>query len=521
MEGGRTVAELTQCPFCGKEAPAGNRNCPHCGGPLKQGAIAPSPGKQCPNCRAEVQGGDIICVACGTNLLTGQRVAATGEKKDRGARSPFPVMAVLKWLAVGVCVTALVAGLVLGAAWLLGDPVAKARSQAAAGNIPEALATVQKAVESRPNSRDARILQGKLLMQAGQPARAADAFEAALKLDAKDPAPGYLAVLAAAKMGGEEGLRRQIAALRELVQLHPGEQKAWRLLVTALGAAHDYGNQVSAIYDAGSAGMATGISMGVMPGVARALGNDLPAAEKALRELAAAAPDNGDAHAALGLVLSLQGQGEQAAQALQASLDKNPTAPGRVRFLLSLYQLRNGAYEQALSLLRQARKDIPEDSRVAFFFALALQQAGLGDEALTEFERVSSGSGPYAAEAAVQMATLLLKTDNVDRAAAAMRRASEQGLASARMMTIQGIIHAKQENPGEAENAYRRAIQADPDYAAAHLELGLLQVGRNALDEGVRELERFLELRRAAGSDGNVNEIEVLVSQLKQTMQAS
>ena len=515
------MAETTPCPFCGKEAPSGNRNCPHCGGPLKQGAVAPSPGKRCPNCRAEVQADDIICVACGTNLLTGQRVASAGKKKDEAPGRSFPVGALLKWLAVGAGVTVLVAGLVLGAAFFLGDPLDKARSQAAAGNIPEALATVQKAVDRRPNSRDARLFQGKLLMQAGQPARAADAFEAALKLDAKDPSPGYLAVVAAAKAGGDEGLRRQISVLRELVRLHPGEHKAWRLLVTALGAAHEYQEQVSAIHDAGSAGMATGISLGVMPGVARALESDLPAAEKTLRELAAAAPDNGDAQAALGLVLSLQGQGEQAAQALQASLDKNPSAPGRVRFLLSLHLLRNGAYEQALSLLRQARRDLPEDPRVAFFFALALQQAGLGDEALTEFERVSSGSGPHAAEAAVQMAVILLKTDNVDRAAAAMRRASELGLASARMMTIQGLIHAKQENPGEAENAFRRAIQADPNYAAAHLELGLLQVGRSALDEGVRELERFLELQRASGSGANVNEIEVLVSQLKQTMQAS
>ncbi|HQL93696.1 MAG TPA: tetratricopeptide repeat protein [Candidatus Hydrogenedentes bacterium] len=516
------MAETTSCPFCGKEAPAGNRNCPHCGGPLKEGVVAPSSGKRCPTCRAEVQAGDIICVACGTNLLTGQRVAAPGGKNEAKAGGvSFPVKAVLKWLFVGGGVTALAAGLVVGAAFLFGDPLDKARSLAAAGNIPEALATAQKAVESRPNNRDARILLGKLLMQAGQPARAADAFEAALKLDVKDPAPGYLAVVAAAKTGGDEGLRRQISTLRELVRLHPGEQKAWRLLVTALGAAHEHKEQAAAIFDAGSAGMATGISLGVLPGMARALARELPEAEKSLRELAAAAPDNGDAQAALGLVLSLQGQGEQAAEALQASLDKNPSAPGRVRFLLALHRLRDGAYEQALSLLRQARKDLPEDARISFFFALALQQAGLNDEALVEFERVSSGSGPHAAEAAVQMAVLLLKMDNVDRAAAAMRRASELGLVSARMMTIQGLVHARQENPGEAENAYRRAIQAEPDYAAAHLELGLLQVGRNALAEGIAELERFLELRRASGSGENVNEIEVLVSQLKQTMQAS
>ncbi|HPO17047.1 MAG TPA: zinc ribbon domain-containing protein, partial [Candidatus Hydrogenedentes bacterium] len=73
---------MTNCPFCGKLTDPKLAACPHCGGPLRSkssrlgGASGRSaPAHQCPNCKSPVQEGDIICVRCGTNLLTGQKVA--------------------------------------------------------------------------------------------------------------------------------------------------------------------------------------------------------------------------------------------------------------------------------------------------------------------------------------------------------------------------------------------------------------------------------------------------------------
>ncbi len=510
---------MMQCPFCGKETAAG-RNCVHCGGPLRKGAVAPKvTTKNCPNCKAAVQPGDIICVACGTNLLTGQIVLKPGGEPPKrvGRRARRSLL----WGGAAVLIAAALVGLGAGAAWLLRDPVETARKMAVSGNSLDALALLQKHVERRPEDRNARLLQGKLYWQANQPDRAAEALEAAYRQQEEDVTPALMAVAAAAKLGGQEGPKRQAALLRDVVRRHPDSQRAWHLLALALGAMGLHADQAAAIKDAGQAGAASGTSMGALSGVSRGLEGDLEGAEKSLRTLTAAAPDNGDAAAALGFVLSLQGREDEAAGALESALERNTTVSGQVRLRLGLAELRRGNYERAISLLGPARTELPDDPRAPFFHALALQNAGLAEEALTEFERLSTGSGPYAGQAALQMATLYLKMDSLDRAGASIRRATELGLSSARMLTLQGRVHALQGNNGEAEESYRRAMQAEPDYPAAHLEMGLLQVSRNALPEGIRELERYVELARAAGGGGRVNEIEVLVSQLRQTMQAS
>jgi len=56
-----------------------------------------------------------------------------------------------------------------------------------------------------------------------------------------------------------------------------------------------------------------------------------------------------------------------------------------------------------------------------------------------------------------------------------------------------GIYHADRDDPAAAEQAYRRALAADPEYAEAHAELG--QLWR---DQG-RHAEALAHLRRAHG----------------------
>ena len=47
---------------------------------------------------------------------------------------------------------------------------------------------------------------------------------------------------------------------------------------------------------------------------------------------------------------------------------------------------------------------------------------------------------------------------------------------------------------GEAEMSYRRAIDVDPDYAAAHNDLGKLLQQQGRLDEAAAAFARFEEL---------------------------
>ncbi len=516
---------MIRCPFCGKETNSALRNCAHCGGPLQTaGSLAPSKpashAHTCPNCAGPVQPGDIICLACGTNLLTGQKVVmekkAPQKVKSGGGARGF-------WVTLGVLLlVALLGGGGYLAMTLLQNPVESAKRLAAQGNIPEALNKLQAYVQNKPADRDARVLQGKIFWQAQQYAKASDAMAAAYKLDAKNVETGFMAVIAAGRLTGDEGLKKQAAILREILVNNPGNEHAVRLLALTLGALGDSGAQETLYQEVRESAALSDVSLQTTFGVWRASDRGLSEAEETLRKARAAAPENGDTAAALGFVLNLQGQSEAAEEALAKAIELNTSVAGMAKMQLGLLYLQTGKYEKALAVFNGAKAELKDDPRLPFYTALALELTGLGTEALVEYERISTGTSQFAGPAALQMAALYLKQNIPDKALVSVRRAAELGVSSARLFTVQGQVQAQQGAQAEAEQAYRRAVQADANYPGAHLELGLIMVSRNVVADGVRELERYLELTAAnpAGAPRR-NEIELLVNQLKQTQEAS
>jgi len=436
-------------------------------------------------------------------------------RSGRGLRVFWTIVAVL-----------LVLGLLGGGGFLavrlLKNPVDTARQFAAKGNIPEALNTLQAHLDRKPADRDARVLQGKLFWQGQQFAKAADAMEAAYKLDPKNMDAAFQAVVAAGRLPGDDGLKKQAVILREILTNTPGDPQAVRLLAMTLGALGDFGALDTLHQDVRDTPVAAEGALETTFAVGRALQNALPDAEETLRKAVASAPDSGDAQAALGFVLNLEGQSEAAAEALAKAIELNTHAAGPAKLQLALLDLQGGKNEKALMLLKGAKGDLKDDPRLPFFTALALELTGLATEALVEYERISTGSSPFAGAAALQMAGIYVKQNQTDKALTSVRRAGELGLSSARLYTLQGQIQAQQGTPAEAEQSYRRAVQADANYPGAHLELGLMLVGRNAVADGIRELDRFLELTAPkAAETPRRNEIEVLVNQLKETQKAS
>ncbi len=516
---------MIQCPFCGKETSSGLRNCAHCGGPLQAiGTMAPpktgARAHTCPNCAGPVQPGDIICLACGTNLLTGQKVAVE-KKAAQKAEGGGGLRRV--WMTLGVLLlVALLGGGGFLATTMLQNPMESARRLAAQGNNPEALNKLQAYVQRKPADRNARVLQGKLLWQSQQYDKAADAMEAAFKLDTKNVETGFMAVLAAGRVAGDGGLKKQAAILREILASAPGNEHAMRLLALTLGALGDKGAQEALYQEVHDSAALADVLLQTTFGVWRAGDGKLPEAEEMLRKARAAAPDSGDTAAALGYVLNLEGQSEAAEEALAKAVELNTSVAGMAKLQLGMLYLQAGKNEKALTVFNGAKAELKDDPRLPFFSALALELTGLGTEALVEYERISTGTSAFAGPAALQMASLYLKQNVPDKALNAVRRATELGGTSARLFTVQGQVQALQGAQTEAEQSYRRAIQTDANYSGAHLELGLLLVARNGVADGVRELERYLELTaEKAAATPRRNEIELLVNQLKQTQKAS
>lgn len=502
------VAAMMNCPYCGKLTDPKLENCLHCGGPMRlkapRGGAPGLPVHQCPNCKNPVQDGDIICVRCGTNLLTGQRIS---EEQAREQQAPARSWA--KILLVCLLVGVAVAGLGYGMYYLSQDPMADAIRLSQSDNVLEAINVLQRHVTSNPQKVEALALLGRLHFKAQQFAKAAEMLGEAARLRPDDPELPLMAAAAAARLPGEEGRARMAQLLRDFSQKPQADAQTVYLYSLTLGSARDYTGQANALRK----------TLELNPkharahrdlGIALAMQGDFEGAAKAIQEAIQQRPDDIEAATVLGLLPQLGPEKGWLANAPQSG-----AGAAALRARMGLLRMSEGDFTGALALLRDAKADPAGDG--AFFYAVCLQQSGLDMEALAEYDRIVNAGGPHAGEASLQMALAYLAQENPQRALDATRRAAQLGAANARMHTLQGRIHLLENNLNEAQQEFRSALQADPEYPAAHLENGLMLVSRGLLGEGLRELERYLELAGDDMGGGRRAEIELLAAQLRQT----
>lgn len=467
----------------------------------------------CPNCSAVVKKGDIICISCGTNLLTGQRVLPELKRESPAGPALGKTMG---YIAVGVVGLAVLAGFVFLLMYLLRDPISEARNLARGGNVLEALNVLQTHLDKRPDDSKGHFLMGQLQWRSQQFEASASAFDAAMRIDPANADAGLYAAAAYGRMSGESARAAQLAALRRVLEHHPDHEEARYLLALSEGASENVA-QFKLMAEEVARTMRSGESL-QLQALAEALSGDSALAYAHIRDAYQVAGD-ADTLAALGAIAFLEGDQEEAKTQLRAALGQGSAVTPLIQAQLGLILLSEGDNEGALRLLREAVESPMTPPHMRFYYGLALQSLGLTTEALVQYERVVSGNLPQAAEASAQMALIYLQQGNLQKAEEILRTATQSGTVSAKLHTLQGQLYAQQGNIPEAQQSLRRAVQLDGAYAPARLENGLLFVTRGMLADGLRELEEFMRLSDERGIPNT--EIEVLVNQLRQTLQPS
>jgi Tfp pilus assembly protein PilF len=392
--------------------------------------------------------------------------------------------------------------------YLLQDPVGEARRLGRAGQYLEGADILQRYLESHPDRFDAQLLMGKLYWNLGNFEKARDHFDRAARLQPQDPDAVMLAAVAASKVTGTDARGRWSEILDYALQIDATDTEARYLLAALKGLSGDRQGQIREFEQiAGDPRFAVELA------TARALGGDIAGAQAALDR----APQEADALAVKAILQHLSGTGEDVLGLLQQA--EGSSAPEAIATRLGLELLRTGDAEQALRKFQAAQQSGAGGAEAAYYYALCLQANGLDTEALQAFDRIVAGGGPYASEAAVQMALLFVQQGNLQQAKEQLRKAASGSGQSAKFYTVQGYIQMKEGAQNEAQQSFRMAIQNDPDYAPARLENGLLLVARGQLNDGVRDLEKFLALTAGAGNTA-AREIELMVNQLKQTIAA-
>ena len=463
----------------------------------------------CPNCHALVQDGDIICVACGTNLLTGQKVAEEKPKPEFATPWRIP------WVALGVLavLVLVIAGVVLVSHVMTRDPLKQAMSLAADGNYLEATELLTNYIGNRPDNAQAHYELGRLYWKQKRFSDAASSFDRASKLEPTNLEAAMLAVASLASVPGGQTTDRQAAVLKRVVDAFPDNTQACLLLALARGNQKDTPGQIEALARVLEQGPANTAAVRQSLGIALARQGEY---EKAQREFQSA-PERPDILAADGFVADMAGDPDRAVEKLRAAVEEGTSIENEALVRLGLILVSQGRFAEADEYLREAASGNQSTALARFFHGVCLQARGLLPEALSEFEAVSEQQDPLAFEALLRMADIHLAQGNAQPARGAISQADQSGRSSPALYTLKGRMHAATGTDGPAREAFTKALQMDPSYAPAHLESGLLYVKQQVLGEGIRALERYLELVGSNVEGTRATEIRALVDQLELT----
>lgn len=514
------MANTINCPVCGKLTDARLDSCPHCGTLLRKKrpqrvAQAAQAQKTCPYCTAPIGDDDFICVTCNTNLLTGQKVAVEVAASRRRRASTA-------WMVFGGI--AAVVLIVVGLFWLYvasSDPVSKALRLIEDREYLEAQTILEAYVQRVPDNAQAFYELGRLQWRFSQYPNAAESFTRAVGADPEDVDAAMWAVVAFSRAGVAGAQTRQIEFLELAVEYRADDPALWYVLAFTRGMAGDVPGQIEALKKVVALNPTDDSARWGM-GLSRALHGDFEEAHSQLRLVSEEGPRFADALAVQGFVANLEGAPGIAAQRLEEALNADGvTVASQAMTELGKLRMKEGRFQDALAHFDSAlelRQNSPSPY-IRYLRALCLQALGSRPDALTEFEAIAGDRGAFAMEATVQVAQVYLSMDKPDRARQALDQADKLGGSGAAYFTVRGRILTLNGDESGALNAFRRAIDSDPAYAGAYLERGLLYVRNEDLGNGLRDLERYLQLVGSNVQGTRAADIRELTEQLRQATQ--
>lgn len=213
-----------------------------------------------------------------------------------------------------------------------GDPairalIATAESQATAGDLAAALATLRDAAARAPDDPAVPLVEGRVLQAAGRHADALTAFRRVLRDVPTHTDALYGVAYALLRLGRPADAVATVDRLARLTHGQPGDLRVERLRAAVLDAA-GRGDAALAVR-AGIAQKEDGATATRELGDALARQGRHADAAEAFAKAAAAAPDDADSRLRLGTALGLAGQLDAAERALEESTRLAPkTAAG-------------------------------------------------------------------------------------------------------------------------------------------------------------------------------------------------
>jgi len=359
------------------------------------------------------------------------------------------------------------------------------------GERDRALAVVEQVLAGEPRFFRARLVQAELLERSRRWSEAAEAYALAAK---ENPNAAELPVRQAAALLGADRPQDARAVLTDVIARRPADLQARYLLAQAQ---RELGDQAAAEQTARTL-------MTMAPADIRGsvvLSQVYADRREHARVIEVLAPlvggkDLAGTPSALGLTLRLVsahlslGQPADAIRVLEAARTARPDPMLDAYLLQTLVAARR--FEQAVTLGQQVHAARPGDPQPARLLAQALVGAGRVEQAVTllEGERRAHPQDPASA---IALASTLVDAGRQTQALQVLSE-SEASFGGQVLYWFQrGTLLERMTRRGEAERAFRKALEVDPQHAPTLNYLGYMYAEDGTrLDEAIQLIQRAL-----------------------------
>ena len=336
------------------------------------------------------------------------------------------------------------------------------------GDWVEAAAAYQRAVTRSPRRARFRRQLANALLNAGQGERALEVLRELVGVR-PDDANGWYQLSDLELQLNHYGEAE--AAARRLIELEPEALRGAYMLSRVLGAQREYQGMVDALE----------------PAVRRARESNIAPGQIAslLQRLSVAHRQLGDHDAAV--------------DALTEALDLTPSNLGLQAQLAQVY-LDAGRLDEAATAVSRAQQEDPGNLALLRLEAQTLSARGAVGDAVAVLERAFSQHADRPV-AHVALANMYSEHDRVDDAVRVLTAAEARFPENMVVVFQLGAVFERGQRYREAEGAFRRVLEQDPEDAATLNYLGYMLAERGErLDESVDLIQRALVLDPNNGS---------------------
>jgi cellulose synthase operon protein C len=361
-----------------------------------------------------------------------------------------------------------------------------ARIAAASGDVDGALKLAESASVAAPGTVEAWLMQGDLLLAKGQQEPAVAAFRKAVAAAPGNVQAHTALVMTLVQQNNNEGAAEALAQFRKvapkaaqvayldgLVKYRQGDNQGARVaLQEFLRLAPDN-----------------------LPGLLLAGANEYKlrsygTAEAYLSRVLSRAPNHAYTRRLLVATYVQNGQTGKALETLTpvlAKVDKDPVMLG----VAGEVYLLNGDAAEATKYFAKAAALDPSDEKRRTALALSHVAAGDSERGMRELEEASASEN--APRATMALILSMLQRGQYDKALAEITALERRLPDKALPQSLRGLAYLGKRDFGAARTSFERALQIDPAFVPAVLELARLDVVMQKPDDARKRLEAFTQ----------------------------